>query len=494
MAHSKLSPSKWDKYIVCPGAAAAEAPYERKDSAASLFGTQCHALLEVCLINNSWVAKEQTLYLYDADGETLILSSEFDSPDRKTARETWIMTREHTEVVNPALLYLKKRMDELSQARPAALRSESKVDCGPLIGRTDVAGTADVIMVSGDSLILEVWDLKGGRGFVPADTKQLIAYGAGALLQYRRPDGSYPFDFVRLTICQPRAESDSDQEPGIRWVEMTPTELEAKAIEAGALLARCDEADAPRTPGPHCRDKFCAAWADCPEYQQYLGAEAGPFREVVVSLPPLVPTAVEKLKSEPLPFVTTERLEALYEGWSKIKALGEAIEKELEYRVGIGMSTRYKMVEGRSVREWDVDSDTLNRRLRKFGLVNEDFLEVKMRSPAQIEKHPRIRDLDERAMERFKSLIRKVPGKPKLAPMDSPKPAIQIEPPSDRPTRYIGGPKPEPEAVGVVTTSAALDGEVPEGVEFLTPEVYFIPEPVLPEPVEPNILDMLDDL
>ena len=58
MAHSRLSPSGWDKAIACPGSVKAEAPFPNTDSRASLHGTQAHALLEVCLEEQSATAKK----------------------------------------------------------------------------------------------------------------------------------------------------------------------------------------------------------------------------------------------------------------------------------------------------------------------------------------------------------------------------------------------------------------------------------------------------
>ena len=403
-AHARRSPSRWDLYTSCPGACNAEVEYPNETSTSAAFGTQCHALLEVCIEQRWWISGHVVAVLVDG-AEVPI-------------------TNEHSALVDKALRYIKSRKAELG-GESVTIRAEIRADAGRLIGRTDVAGTADVLLFSfnqpgGDTV--EIIDAKFGVGYVPATTRQMVAYAGGVVDQYTRN-----FAVVRRTIIQPRFEHPDDPVPGVRWVETTRPELLQELGECGRLLGLTDAGDAPRIPGDHCDSKFCRARRACAaRLNALVGASEPEFREVLVSPPTDLVPAVEHLNVVVPAQLDIAQLRALYENGARVREFIDALGEELRIRVERGdPDTGYKMVHGRSNRGWAGDEATVVKKLRGMGLKSENIYDQKLRGPAQIEKHPIITGASTRRANSFAAMIRKPEGKPTMVPESDPRPAIK---------------------------------------------------------------------
>lgn len=134
--------------------------------------------------------------------------------------------------------------------------TETRVDPGAVIGRTDFWGTADVIAADPHTATLLVGDLKTGRGKVePEFNDQLLAYGLGALslLQFTPKR-------VLLAVFQPPVYG----KRAAVW-ETSPDVLSEFADYARERAQLTDSSDtAPAPSAEACQ--WCPAKAICPAH------------------------------------------------------------------------------------------------------------------------------------------------------------------------------------------------------------------------------------
>jgi hypothetical protein len=157
-----------------------------------------------------------------------------------------------------------------------------------------------------------------------------------------------------------------------------------------------------------------------------VGASEPEFREVLVSPPTDLVPAVERLNVVVPAQLDIAQLRALSENGARVREFIDALGEELRIRVERGdTDTGYKMVHGRSNRGWAGDEDAVVKKLRGMGLKSENIYDQKLRSPAQIEKHPAITGASTRRANSFAAMIRKPEGKPTMVPESDPRPAIK---------------------------------------------------------------------
>ena len=127
--HAKLSPSKRDRWSRCSASVREEAKYpEERSGAAAIDGTHSHSLLSHCIEKN--VAQAASLIgtkMTDHDGE-------------------FVVDAARAERVQFALDYIDERWRSLGDG--TRVLSEVKVDLSPIFGRTDLNGTADVVILN----------------------------------------------------------------------------------------------------------------------------------------------------------------------------------------------------------------------------------------------------------------------------------------------------------------------------------------------------------
>ena len=166
-----LRPSSASRWIACPASVRLSegVPYEPAGEAAQI-GTAIHALAERCF----------------ATGEAA------DAYLGKTV-EGITMTQENVD-------FAQAHLDHITalQAELGAVKVEQYVT---VIDDADIklGGTADVIGFGNG--ILEIADLKTGRGYVDADSEQMKIYALGTLAKIK----TKPVEMVRLSIIQPHS-------------------------------------------------------------------------------------------------------------------------------------------------------------------------------------------------------------------------------------------------------------------------------------------------
>ena len=274
--------------------------------------------------------------------------------------------------------------------KDALLLIEEKVDLTYFI--EDGFGTCDDVIIADGTM--EVIDLKYGKGVrVSAeDNSQLKLYALGAL---RAHELMYDIHTVRMTIVQPRLDSISS------W-EMSAKDLNAwgeDIVKPKAELAYAGEGE--QIPGEWCR--FCKAKARCKA---------------------LANQSMEIAKHEFAdPMLLTD--EELIEAYKIAPQIQDWINGISEYLLTEAINGKkwpeYKLVEGRSNRQW-IDTEKVEEKLKENNFKESDFLVSKLAGITAIEKlvgksnfGPLLNDL-----------VVKPQGKPTLVPESDKRPEFGI--------------------------------------------------------------------
>jgi hypothetical protein len=216
--HARLSASRTERFMSCPGSVRLEAlmPYEPAGEAAAI-GTAIHEL-----------------------SERILNGQEIDDPDVNP--EHLAMAQEYADFINNLVPNPRKKLIEVNLDK--GLKS-----LHPALG-----GTADAILVDGNHL--HVADLKTGRVLVEAENnKQLMTYALGAMRQLNAPA-----DIIcTMHIFQPRAGHSKWTVNGVDLIS------HGHDLVNSARLALSP--DAPTNPSPDAC-KYCKAKPICPSMRQ----------------------------------------------------------------------------------------------------------------------------------------------------------------------------------------------------------------------------------
>ena len=277
---------------------------------------------------------------------------------------------------------------------PPHVAIEQRVDFGAWV--PDGFGTADCIMVSGDTI--HIVDFKYGKGVQVSaeDNPQMKLYALGALAAYGI---MYDLTTVRMSIIQPRLASDPDTWETsvgeiVNWAE--------QVVKPAAALAAAGEGE--YAEGEWCR--FCAIRGSC---RARAAAQL----------------ALEDFGEKLPPELTDEEIgRALDQGKRLAKWLSEIEEYALRACLDGKEIPGFKAVEGRSVRVW-TDADAAFLAARSQGIPEEMLYERKPITLAAMEKLMGKRHF----LDTMAAYVTTPPGKPTLVPETDKRPAI-----TDRPT------------------------------------------------------------
>ncbi|MGZ5987422.1 MAG: DUF2800 domain-containing protein [Rhizomicrobium sp.] len=262
--HATWSASATARNWTCAGAIALNSRIKtpEKESDASAWGTACHQLSEKCFRTGK-----------DAD--------EFIGTVEKTKQRKIEVDEEVAETTQMYVDYVRKRIEIYFQEfkEEPTVHHEQPLPLDRLKGPFDAGGTGDTVMYFPRWKLLELVDLKGGRGLVEAaDNKQLRSYGLGALLANRGLD----IEEVKTTIVQPRAQHKDGRIRSETFHVADLVEWTADLVERMKLSKQaCDEFDTMPfaawaakwlTPG-NC--KFCPSEGSCPALEQRALDAAG---------------------------------------------------------------------------------------------------------------------------------------------------------------------------------------------------------------------------
>ena len=353
--HSNLGPSSAHRWLACPGSVAAIAALPSADETSpwAAEGTLAHDTTEA-MLNNAPVPPgvEQEMIDY---------------------------VSVYVDYVNQ----LGKEAD--------AVIIEERVEFNDWV--PGGYGTADAIIVQKKTL--HVVDLKYGMGVrVDAEENpQGMLYGLGA---YMLTEITHDIEQVVIHIVQPRLDHITawsiSVEDLIAWAEWVRERAEI------ALTA-----DAPRVPGEkQCR--FCEVKGTCKALAKHV--------EKITMMD------FDDLDDAPNPdTMTDEEIRLALESKPLIEGWLTAVENHVKGILDDGQEFEgFKLVEGRSFRQWEDEADAEKTLTKLFG---DGAFTRKLMSPAQAEKK-----LGKAKKHEVADLIVKPRGKPTLAPEADKRPAI----------------------------------------------------------------------
>ena len=403
-AHAQLSPSKRNRWALCPGSIREEAKYpEQSGGAAAIDGTHTHTLLEVCLKDG------------DVDA-SFHIGVEMEDDDGK-----FVIDKERAARVQIALEYIYKRLDN-----SMTLLSESKVDPAFLLGRDDLSGTVDVQIIGNG--VLELIDYKDGMA--PVDAKgnmQLEQYAYGVLAGYKLPvNGAYPFDTVRMTIIQPKLAM-KNMNP-ISSFDVSVRDLMANMGTIIRQAAATDAPDAPLVPGES-QCKYCRAKGNCSALASNVMKEVGIMFQPIVNQ--TLDVAQQSADKDPTA-MNDAQIRQIMEAAPLMRQLLEGVEKEALRRLKAGQSIDgLKLVNGRGSRAWALPESEIAEKLVKMGIPKIAVYETKLVTPAKAEKltwtkkDGEVKQLTERQLKTMEQeYVVKMAGSITVVPESDSRPAV----------------------------------------------------------------------
>jgi hypothetical protein len=371
-AHAKLSASGSHRWLACPASVKAEEGLPESFSVYANEGTAAHELAEIVLTQggecDEWAGKKLPETHWPVD---------------------YIMAEYVQEYVNFVRHHCHK---------DAFSAFEVRVDFSTWV--PEGFGTCDALIIDGD--LMHVIDLKYGKGVrvSPVKNSQGMLYALGAYSDY---GDLADIKRVRITIAQPRigdgAPQSWDIEIGdlLKWGEWVKQRAEV-----------CFEPNAEFVPGEK-QCQWCKAKVTCKALVDLTTQTLMADFDDIGDAGDLQP--VNRLTDEQIANVL--RVKKLVGSWL------EAVEAHVVERLNAGQSfSGYKLVAGRANRQW---SDETQAEAALTELLAEKAFTQKLLSPAQAEKA-----LGKKRAGEIASLVSKGQGAPTLAPVDDPRPAVNV--------------------------------------------------------------------
>lgn len=372
--HATWSASATSRRAYCLGSLVMEAQVEGEDNETihAARGTAAHTVAEKCLRDGSDAIEHLGLVV-----KTKKFEVEVDE-----------------ELVNSAQVFVDYVRGRLAKYKAetgrddAVLVIEQKFSLNELGTPFDAGGTGDAVMYFPAWRLLEIADLKNGRGYVSEkENMQLRSYATGALLA----NPQHEVDEVWSTIVQPRlpghipvrSEPISTGEL-ISWTaELLGTMQKAKQAEvefyqAGANSVLMDEwVDKWLKPG-NCT--FCKRDGNCPKQRAEALAVAGVWFEP--------DTGEAKIGNQPAD-MSPEKLAETLNLLDMLEGFVSAVRAYAHSQAENGVEIPgYQLVEKVGNRKWKDDEDALAVSLLspEVGLSEDEIYDRKLRSVAQLEK------------------------------------------------------------------------------------------------------------
>ena len=298
------------------------------------------------------------------------------------------------EIADSAQTYVNYVVE---QSKDALLFLEERYTLDDLDPPFEAGGTCDAVILNANSGILEVVDLKHGKGIVDVnENKQTRTYALMALLNAPK-ELSSKIDYIKVTIVQPRAYHKdgrirSETFHLAELIEWTAELLKAMGRSKIALEA-FDKINGSRTLFDEWAEKslttgncaFCPAEGMCPARRKKALSVAPEiartwFEDVTLETAPMISNTVPALSPDELSHIL-DGLEML-EDW--IKAVRASAHATAEQGIKI---PNYQLVEKIGNRKWAADEEKIISDLKsKIKLSDDQIFQKKLSSPAQVEK------------------------------------------------------------------------------------------------------------
>ena len=396
-AHALLAPSAAHRWMRCGGALAASVDEPDDSSEFAREGTAAHELGECALK----FQRPCTDYLgieikvpYEEDGKEKVQKFEVDD-----------------EMCEYVQVYVDQVMRE-----PGELIVEEKLDLSEVYKVPDQFGTGDAIVLDHENNRLYVGDLKYGQGEIvyAEDNEQLYSYGAGALLAY---DMLGDWQKITVAIHQPRLHHYDEHTLTRAELEEFIEHAQERAAVAVSLIGDKQEAiEAAKVAG----DKQCR-W--CPIRGRCSTLATWTHEQVFADFTSLGAEPSQVRDASQMDDATLDKLIARCDA---IEGATRAWRSELTRRLegGIYKGAAWKLVEGRAGnRKWS-DEDEAEKIMKGARIKKDEMFSMKLLSFPQAEK--KFKKSKPRVWAKLAALMSQAPGKPAVAPINDPKPALVI--------------------------------------------------------------------
>lgn len=359
-AHSNLGASKAYLWENCPGwyegfMALPEAERNTSGLAADE-GTAAHTLGEYAISKGVSTARE------------------FEGKKVKAFLQSWPVTREMADAIDMWHDSVRDHVSRLEKKYPGekvTVLLEQRVF--PLADRKEeIFGTGDALIFVPREIVCQ--DFKYGVGVVVEieNNRQLMFYGLGSLREHA-PDA----EIVTLEIVQPRAKH---EDGCIRSWELSGDQMRDHESTLESAVVRAKTPGEPRIAGDWCRP-FCPMALRCNALDAHATSiavsdfEALPREHEVETKHVVMPDL-----TDPAQLARAMKLVPLVKFWA-----GKVTEAAEELALKGVEVEGFKLVRKKANRKWDDEAD-VERRLRNKGVKVGDIFNMKLRSPAQIEK------------------------------------------------------------------------------------------------------------
>ncbi len=371
--HSPLGPSSAERWINCPASVRATANVPDPPSSFAISGTASHHLSDVCRKNGEHPRK----YL----GWKIAV--------RRGKDETVVdVDQARVDSVETFIDYV----NEL----PGRQMFEARVQYEIFVKRG--FGTMD--HASAEELICHIVDYKDGQGHqvFATDNSQLKLYAVGWWLDF---GWLYPdVTTFRLHIVQPRLDHDD-------WWDISRRDLlkwADEVVRPAALMTQ--RPDAPFKAGEWCSANFCRIRRTCKVRANTILSEyLGDFQnlgEASDTLDVLVESAGQIDNDEAAQYLSL---------MDRTVAFFKDVKAHVMSQLQQGHACAdWKLVEGRSRRQWKAAPEVIADILEQNGMAEEDIWTKNLITAPQAEK------LLGKGHEVMRSYVQKPTGKPKLAP------------------------------------------------------------------------------
>ncbi len=369
--HSVWSASSTDRNVNCSGALAVTIDLPETTSEAADWGTCAHMIGEACLRNGHDAA--------DFIGRML-----------KGKKHEFEVDEEMADTAQSYIDYIRDRMGKyhLETGDEATLWIEEKFSLASLKPPFEAGGTGDAVMHFPKWKLLEVVDLKGGRGVVVEvkGNMQARSYGLGAMLMHPK----LKIDKVMSTIVQPRANHPDGR---IRSETLHVADLVEWTSDLVAAMNRAKDAfdeyqvvKAGRDTmahwasvwlkaGDHC--KFCKFAGPCPALEQRAFDAAGVWFDDLDQ--PRLSNSPDSMDPAKLA-ATLDSLDMIGEWMNAVRSYAHA-----QAESGIDIPG-YQLVDKIGHRAWTGDEAIVVKTLTDNGVDPDKAFTRKLVTPAAAEK------------------------------------------------------------------------------------------------------------
>ena len=379
-AHEINGPSSLSRRIACPGSREAEEGMPDTTSPAAEEGTRAHELLERLLLGQNPLGNEPVEML-QACMEAF----------------KWV---------------------ETFTSKGYELHVEKKVDPSWALG-DHTKGTTDIILINHKDKKVIVADFKYGQGYgVDAiGNPQLISYAAGVQAAYLGQDSGYEFSLV---IIQPRIRTGAT----VKSCTMTYADIYSEWFRLKEALILTWEDGAIRVPSKDACH-FCKAKLSCPERVEELQvdiAAAFTAAQIPIATVALEPTGASIQGLSEMMLTSILDLEPIF------NALLDDIRGECRTRIRAGKNVAgYKIVKGSANRRWILSEEELRHKFKSMKISMDDYENVKIKSPAQLEAVEFVRNLSDKKRANLANFWEKPAGPDKLVISTAPGTAIVFD-------------------------------------------------------------------